>query len=304
MLPSCGPEARADHRPGPGGPGPLGLVALALAIVAAGLLLEGHPVDASVLPRVALDEAGDEEGGEDHRPAERAGGAGEEIGHCGSGLLATFLVAGFVKGVIGLGLPTVAVGLLATVMSPARPRSPRPGDQPGARHGADGDGRHHRPEPARQAPEAPRAEPWLSPLVGLATGLVTGATGVFVIPAVPYLQAPALATVPTAMAAIIGPSRRARPPKRGPARSCQIFRRRHRGERRADRRGAGTGAGERARHRPRRLRGHPARSCQILVTKEGTISSAAAWAGLITVASSPTATAVRRCRARNRCSRT
>ena len=35
----------------------------------------------------------------------------------------------------------------------------------------------------------PRAEPWLSPLVGLATGLVTGATGVFVIPAVPYLQA-------------------------------------------------------------------------------------------------------------------
>ncbi|MDR6287866.1 hypothetical protein E9232_000365 [Inquilinus ginsengisoli] len=35
----------------------------------------------------------------------------------------------------------------------------------------------------------PRAERWLSPLVGAATGLVTGATGVFVIPAVPYLQA-------------------------------------------------------------------------------------------------------------------
>jgi uncharacterized membrane protein YfcA len=34
----------------------------------------------------------------------------------------------------------------------------------------------------------PRAEPWLSPLVGVATGLVTAATGVFVIPAVPYLQ--------------------------------------------------------------------------------------------------------------------
>ncbi|BCM82829.1 hypothetical protein [Methylobacterium indicum] len=34
-----------------GGPGPLGLVALALAILAAGLLLEGHPVDASVAPR-------------------------------------------------------------------------------------------------------------------------------------------------------------------------------------------------------------------------------------------------------------
>jgi len=34
-----------------------------------------------------------------------------------------------------------------------------------------------------------RHEAWLSPLVGAATGLVTGATGVFVLPAVPYLQA-------------------------------------------------------------------------------------------------------------------
>ncbi len=32
-------------------------------------------------------------------------------------------------------------------------------------------------------------EPWLSPIVGLTTGFVTGGTGVFVIPAVPYLQA-------------------------------------------------------------------------------------------------------------------
>jgi uncharacterized protein len=32
-------------------------------------------------------------------------------------------------------------------------------------------------------------ERWLSPVVGMSTGLVTGATGVFVIPAVPYLQA-------------------------------------------------------------------------------------------------------------------
>ena len=30
-----------------------------------------------------------------------------------------YLLAGFVKGVIGLGLPTVAVGLLGLVMSPA-----------------------------------------------------------------------------------------------------------------------------------------------------------------------------------------
>lgn len=34
-----------------------------------------------------------------------------------------------------------------------------------------------------------RVEPWLSPIVGLVTGAVTGATGVFVMPAVPYLQA-------------------------------------------------------------------------------------------------------------------
>jgi hypothetical protein len=32
-------------------------------------------------------------------------------------------------------------------------------------------------------------ERWISPLIGVLTGLVTGATGVFVIPAVPYLQA-------------------------------------------------------------------------------------------------------------------
>lgn len=42
---------------------------------------------------------------------------------------------------------------------------------------------------AHQLRVAPRAEPWLSPLIGLVTGLATGATGVFVIPAVPYLQA-------------------------------------------------------------------------------------------------------------------
>jgi len=33
------------------------------------------------------------------------------------------------------------------------------------------------------------SEFWLSPVIGIATGFVTGATGVFVIPAVPYLQA-------------------------------------------------------------------------------------------------------------------
>jgi uncharacterized membrane protein YfcA len=34
-----------------------------------------------------------------------------------------------------------------------------------------------------------RAEPWLSPIVGLATGFLSGATGVFALPVVPYLAA-------------------------------------------------------------------------------------------------------------------
>ena len=36
---------------------------------------------------------------------------------------------------------------------------------------------------------SPAHEPWVGPCVGVATGLITAATGVFVIPAVPYLQA-------------------------------------------------------------------------------------------------------------------
>lgn len=42
---------------------------------------------------------------------------------------------------------------------------------------------------ARQLYVLPRLERWLTPLIGLVTGMVTGATGVLVIPAVPYLQA-------------------------------------------------------------------------------------------------------------------
>ena len=38
-------------------------------------------------------------------------------------IAAAFLLAGFIKGVIGLGLPTVSMGLLAVTMPPAR-RSP------------------------------------------------------------------------------------------------------------------------------------------------------------------------------------
>jgi uncharacterized membrane protein YfcA len=42
---------------------------------------------------------------------------------------------------------------------------------------------------ARQLSVPARFEKWLSPVVGLTTGVITGGTGVFVIPAVPYLQA-------------------------------------------------------------------------------------------------------------------
>ncbi|TWT05756.1 sulfite exporter TauE/SafE family protein [Reyranella sp. CPCC 100927] len=146
-----------------------------------------------------------------------------------------FLLAGFVKGVIGLGLPTVAMGLLGAVMAPAQaaalliipsfvtnvwqllagPRL-RPlvrrlwtmmaGVCVGTWAGAglltaDTTGRaavalgvalvlYALVGLAAIRFRVPaNAEPWLSPLVGAATGLVTGATGVFVIPAVPYLQA-------------------------------------------------------------------------------------------------------------------
>lgn len=47
---------------------------------------------------------------------------------------------------------------------------------------------------APQFTVAPRAEPWLSPVIGLLTGLLTGVTGVFGMPAVPYLSSLGLAT--------------------------------------------------------------------------------------------------------------
>jgi uncharacterized protein len=47
---------------------------------------------------------------------------------------------------------------------------------------------------ARQIRISAGRERWLSPIVGVTTGIVTGGTGVFVIPAVPYLQALGLAT--------------------------------------------------------------------------------------------------------------
>lgn len=145
-----------------------------------------------------------------------------------------FLLAGVVKGVVGLGLPTIAMGLLSFAMPPAAAASlllvpsfvtnvwqlllgpsvrallrrlwtliaglvagtlvgglPTLAAAPGWTHaalgavlvayGAWGLAAARLPEPGRH-------EVWLSPLVGYLTGAVTAATGVFVIPAVPYLQ--------------------------------------------------------------------------------------------------------------------
>jgi uncharacterized membrane protein YfcA len=151
----------------------------------------------------------------------------------------TFALAGFVKGVIGLGLPTVAMGLLSVSMMPAQAASlliipsfitnlwqlmagPRFG--PLARRlwpmmagivagtlagsgfmQADAGGRAvvglgfaliayaALGLGAARFSVQPEAEPWLGPVIGAATGLVTAATGVFVIPAVPYLGALGLA---------------------------------------------------------------------------------------------------------------
>jgi uncharacterized protein len=147
----------------------------------------------------------------------------------------TFLIAGFVKGVIGLGLPTVSMGLLSLVMPPAKAASLliAPSFVTNVWQLAAGPnfarlayrlwpmlagvfigtlagtglltGSH-----AGQASVAlglllmlyaglgltsvrfsapPAAEWWLGPLIGVMTGLITAATGVFVIPAVPYLGA-------------------------------------------------------------------------------------------------------------------
>lgn len=150
-----------------------------------------------------------------------------------------FLLAGFVKGVIGMGLPTVAMGLLGLVLPPAEAAAllvvpslvtnvwqlaagPRfvalirrlwpmmigvcVGTWLGTGMGllardAGGAGMALGVAliayavaglalPRLRLPG--RLEPLLGPPVGAATGLVTAATGVFVLPAVPYLQALAL----------------------------------------------------------------------------------------------------------------
>ncbi|TSJ61013.1 sulfite exporter TauE/SafE family protein [Starkeya sp. 3C] len=148
---------------------------------------------------------------------------------------ATFFAAGFVKGVTGMGLPTVAMGVLGALISPLTAASllivpslvaniwqllAGPSFGPllrrlwpmmlaiaagtvlGTSWLASGDTRLTTAALggalvlysgytllARQLSVAQRLEPWLSPVIGVVTGMVSGGTGVFVIPAVPYLQA-------------------------------------------------------------------------------------------------------------------
>ena len=148
-------------------------------------------------------------------------------------LCGVFLFAGFVKGLLGLGLPTIAMGLLGLLMPPVEAAiillvpslvtnlwqlaaGPRfgtlvrrlwpmmlaivagtlagsgilAGSATAASSAALGValalyGLVGLAKLRLRVP--PAAERWAGPVVGVVTGLVTGATGVFVIPAVPYL---------------------------------------------------------------------------------------------------------------------
>jgi len=150
-------------------------------------------------------------------------------------ILLAFFVAGLVKGVTGMGLPTVAMGVLGTIMPPVGAAALLiiPSFVTNVWQLASGTSLAALVSRlwsmmlgitvgtiaaswllindtagwttialgmaliayagftllARQLSVAARAERWLSPAVGLTTGLITGGTGVFVIPAVPYLQA-------------------------------------------------------------------------------------------------------------------
>ncbi len=146
----------------------------------------------------------------------------------------TFVLAGFVKGVVGLGLPTIAMGLLGIFMAPAQAATLLivPSLITNVRQMLDGGALRallRRLWPMQTAvvlgtlfapvslatldtriasaglgaalivyaalglaavrfSVAGNAERWAAPMVGLITGVITAATGVFVIPAAPYLQ--------------------------------------------------------------------------------------------------------------------
>ena len=164
---------------------------------------------------------------------------GKEAGWILAAILAAtagaFLLAGFVKGVIGLGLPTVSIGLLGLLMTPVAGG----GDPGGAVAGHEylaGRGRRRANRTGAAAVAAARrhlhrarsfgvallphdgngratvwlglalavyaalglvkgqfsvprhAETWLGLLMGAATGAITVATGIFVMPGTPYIQ--------------------------------------------------------------------------------------------------------------------
>lgn len=143
-----------------------------------------------------------------------------------------FLFAGWVKGAIGVGLPTVVMGVLSVVMPPAQAASlmvlPAIGTNIWQMAAGPSLGKLLRRFAgmivgvflgtfatiglmtrsaagasaalgavlaaygvyglvARRFEIDARYERWTSPLIGLATGMISGATGVFVIPTVPYL---------------------------------------------------------------------------------------------------------------------
>ena len=150
-------------------------------------------------------------------------------------VIGTFVLAGMIKGVIGLGLPTVAMGLLGLAMAPTQAAALLiiPATLTNVWQLAFGghlSGLVKRLWPMLLAiffgtgagtlwigmsgghwvvrglgaalllyalsglflptlRVGRRSERWLGPLCGVLTGVITSATGVFVIPAVPYLQA-------------------------------------------------------------------------------------------------------------------
>jgi uncharacterized membrane protein YfcA len=149
-----------------------------------------------------------------------------------------FTLAGLVKGVMGQGLPTVAVGILSLIMSPGEATALLilPALITNIWQGLAGNAFMPllrrlwptllasalgtwiatalglgllTPEAAALARKAlgvtliaygilgvsriqlqvpPRAEPWLGPLMGAANGTVSTATGVFMVPVIPYIQ--------------------------------------------------------------------------------------------------------------------